>query len=159
MAEYLQWSGTLDSLSEADWVGGVGVRAGGIPGGRGLVRTRRTHGLCPKPRAKKGFVCPSGKKRHAWESTESLGRQKPPVPKHVAVHCLCQNMGRPGWAWDSVGERIRGRGWLSPFTAHLRLSQHCLLTGSTLVQKKYLKKERKNTHTHTVRGLPWQSSG
>ena len=147
-------SGTLDSLSKAARVGGVGVRRGGIPGGRELVCTRRTHGLCPKPRAKKGFVCPSGRKRHAWESTESLGRQKPPVPMHAAAHCLCENTGRPGWAWGSVGERIRGHGWLSPFAAHLRLSQHCLLTGSTLVQKKYLKKERKKkTHTHTGGGF------
>ena len=30
--------------------------------------------------------------------------------------------------------------WLSPFSVHLKLSQHCLLIGYTLIQNKMLKK-------------------
>ena len=34
------------------------------------------------------------------------------------------------------GERTPGYIWLSPFTLHLKLSQHCLLTGYTTIKKK-----------------------
>ena len=40
--------------------------------------------------------------------------------------------------------------WLSPFTVHLKLSQHCLLIGHTPVQNKKLK--RKNKTRQKLRG-------
>ena len=143
MAECLQWSGTLDSLSEADWVGGVGVRGGGIPGGRELVRTRRTHGLCPKPRAKKGSVCPSGRKRLARGSTESLGGRCHLSP-HVWPCTALPQHGRPGWAWGSVGERTRGHARLSPSRSPqtvTALSAEWLYPGTKEIFKKKEKKQ------------------
>ena len=38
------------------------------------------------------------------------------------------------------GQWIHEDVWLSPFTVHLKLSQHCLLIGYTPVQNKKLKK-------------------
>ena len=38
------------------------------------------------------------------------------------------------------GEWIHVYGWLSPFTVHLKLSQHCLLIGCTPIQNKKVKK-------------------
>ena len=45
------------------------------------------------------------------------------------------------WMEDDFGrEWIHVYVWLSPFTAHLTLSQHCLLTGYTPKQNKKFKK-------------------
>ena len=129
-------------------MGGVGVRRGGRQAigewafqETECVCTRRTHGLCPKPRAEKGFVSPSGRKRHAWESREL--RKAEATCSHV---CGCElTLAKRREAWTGAGDRICAHGWLSPSAAHLRLSQHCLLPGSTLVHKKYLKKEKKHS--------------
>ena len=43
------------------------------------------------------------------------------------------------------GEGIHVYVWLSPFLVHLKLSQHCLLTGYTRIQnKKYIKKKKRD---------------
>ena len=39
---------------------------------------------------------------------------------------------------ESGGEWIHVNVWLSPFAVHLKLSQHCLLIGYTLIQDKML---------------------
>ena len=43
--------------------------------------------------------------------------------------------------------------WLSPFAAHLRLSQRCLLIGYIPIQKKKLKTTKTNKKTKNSNGL------
>ena len=42
-----------------------------------------------------------------------------------------------------VGEWIHVNVWLSPFTIHLKQSQHCLLTDYTPIQNRKFKKNNK----------------
>ena len=50
------------------------------------------------------------------------------------------------WVGGVFGaEWLHVYGWLSPFTVHLKLLQHCLLTGYSPIQNKtFFKKEKEN---------------
>ena len=52
---------------------------------------------------------------------------------------LLSVMWQPGWKGSS-GENVYI--WQSSFAVHLKLSQHCLLTGYTPIQKFFLKKNK-----------------
>ena len=84
---------------------------------------------------------PGGAQR-AWEADATC--------PHTCGRALpCHSTGGPGGRGARWGSAHVGmRGWARH--AHLRLSQHCLLSGSTLVQKKYLKRKKKNKTPHSA---------
>ena len=56
-------------------------------------------------------------------------------------------MWPPGLEGEFGGEWIHVYVWLSPFTVHLKPSQHCSLTGYTPIQNKKLKKKKKRSQS------------